>query len=132
MLTVSENELFRFCLSLLSLHLRASAFLLPPSLTISLRSPFFTLISQYIVFVSLFLSLSLSLILSLFAASLLTLCVYIRLSSHPPSVIVLRSFSSLPHFLPPPRLGPNRPPPLSPGRSLSALVEPFVLPSSVT
>lgn len=35
-LTVSENELFRFCLSLLSLCLRISAFLLSPSL------PFFS------------------------------------------------------------------------------------------
>lgn len=121
-LTVSENELFRFCLSLLSLHLRASAFLLPPSLPFLSAAFSFTLISQCIVFVS-------------FSARLLS---WLFVSTSVSHLSLPQSSSSglflIPSFLPPPpsSLGPVSPFSLSPGRSLSALLEPFVLPSSVT
>lgn len=80
MLTVSENELFRFCLSLLLLHLRV-----PASLSLQFLSAalFFTLIFQCIAFVSFF----------LLDSSLDSLCLRPSLSSLPPSVILLWSFS---------------------------------------
>lgn len=109
-LTVSENELFRFCLSLLSLCLRTSAFLLPPSLPF-LSAAFSSLLSFNVL--SLFLSLCV----------LTSVFHFFRTLSH----LALVFFSS-PHFPSPPCLA-SIPLLLAP---LSTLVEPFVLPSSVT
>lgn len=90
-LTVSENELFRFCRSLISLHLHASAFLLPP-------------FSLHRLFLTPHLSFNNCLPPSLCQTSLFTLCFCICLSSLAQSVILL--FLLLPHFPSFPCYGP--------------------------